>query len=98
MTYMYWKKGYKLYAPNERAMYHNYDQSYKPKQDEDDEDHNQAYYKNSAKGNSVMRETIFGDIEYRRHMDVKWGIDLLGRKSSLKAINAGLDPYYFFNP
>ena len=45
-----------------------------------------------------MRETIFGDIEYRRHMDVKWGIDLLGRKSNTKGVNAGLDHYYFFNP
>ena len=58
MAYIYWKKGYKLYAPNERAMYHNYDQSYKPIKKEEFEKHNPAYYKNSEKGASVMREII----------------------------------------
>ena len=31
-------------------------------------------------------------------MDVKWGVDLLGRQGSQKATEGGLDPYYFWAP
>ena len=30
-------------------------------------------------------------------MNDKWGIDLLGRSVSKKGIDAGLDPYYFWD-
>ena len=43
-----------------------------------------------------MRDLLFGDDEFRRYMDVKWGVDLLGRKGSQRATDAGLDPYYFW--
>ena len=29
-----------------------------------------------------MREMIIGDAEFRKYMDVKWGVDLLGRVGS----------------
>ena len=45
-----------------------------------------------------MRDLIFADEEYRRYMDEKWGVDLLGRKGSERAANGGLDPYYFWYP
>ena len=45
-----------------------------------------------------MRELIIGDADFRHYMNVKWGIDLLGRKGSRKARNAAMDPYYFWSP
>jgi len=29
-----------------------------------------------------MREIIFGDAEYRKYMNDKWGVDLFGREGS----------------
>ena len=29
-----------------------------------------------------MREMIFGDAEYRKYMNEKWGVDLFGREGS----------------
>lgn len=45
-----------------------------------------------------MRELIIGDADFRQYMDLRWGIDLLGRKGSRKATDAAMDSYYFFNP
>ena len=45
-----------------------------------------------------MREMIIGDAEFRRYMDVRWGVDILGRQGSQKATDGGLDPYYFLDP
>ena len=45
-----------------------------------------------------MRDLILGDEEFRRYMDVKWGVDLLGREGSERATDGGLDPYYFWAP
>ena len=30
MAYIYWKKGYTVYAPNETIIWHNYNRSYRP--------------------------------------------------------------------
>jgi len=30
MGYMYWKKGYTMYAPVEQVVYHYYDRSFRP--------------------------------------------------------------------
>ena len=32
MSYMYWKKGYTLYAPNHNVVYHYFDRTYRPLQ------------------------------------------------------------------
>ena len=45
-----------------------------------------------------MREMIIGDAEYRRYLDKRWGVDILGRDKSQKAIDGGLDTYYFWDP
>ena len=45
-----------------------------------------------------MRELIIGDAQFRRYMDVRWGVDLLSRKGSQKATDGALDPYYFWDP
>ena len=37
MSYMYWKKGYTIYAPNEIIIWHNYNSSYRPQFDTDKE-------------------------------------------------------------
>ena len=98
MGYWYWKQGYTIYAPNETIIWHNYDRSYRPQFTADGWDKGEpkfinTYYKNGKR----MREMIFGDEEYRRYMDERWGIDLLGGKGNKKAIDAGLDPYYFWD-
>ena len=82
MAYAYWRAGYTVYAPNETIIWHNYDRSYRPQYGLDKEAHTEdkgrkhveTYYLNGRR----MRELIFGDEEYRRYMDVKWGVDLLG--------------------
>ena len=51
----------------------------------------------SAK-NKRIRETIVGDPEFRQYMDAKWGVNLLSWKTSQRAKDAGLDPYYFWDP
>ena len=45
-----------------------------------------------------MRELIIGDPEFRRYMDKRWGVDLIGREGSQKATDGGLDAYYFWDP
>ena len=45
-----------------------------------------------------MREKVIGDAEFRHYMNVRWGVDLLGRTGSQKSTDGGLDPYYFWNP
>ena len=44
-----------------------------------------------------MRGLIMGDEKFRRYMDVKWGVDLLGRRGSQRATDGGLDSFYFFD-
>ena len=39
---------------------------------------------------------MFGDKEYRKYLDEKWGLDLLGGKGT-KKIYEPIDPFYFFN-
>ena len=102
MAYIYWKKGYTLYAPNDVLIFHNYDRTYRPNFGPDQEamaadkgrDHLDKYRQNGKR----MRETIVGDTEYRRYMDSKWGVDLLGREGNKIATDCGLDPYYFWDP
>ena len=101
MAYAYWRQGYTVYAPNETIIWHNYDRSYRPQygldKEKDAKDkgakHVDTYFKNGRR----MREEIFGDEEYRRYMDSKWGVDLLGQKATKKAVDGGLDPYYFWD-
>ena len=57
-------------------------------------DHLDKYRQNGKR----MREIIVGDTEFRRYMDSKWGIDLLGRIGNQMAYDCGLDPYYFWDP
>ena len=49
-----------------------------------------------------MREMIIGDAEFRHYMDVRWGVDMLGRRGGKEGIqratDGGLDPYYFWDP
>ena len=90
MTYRAWKAGYTLYAPNEQVIWHLWDRSYRHKFYEDvrtfsDEKKKKLAgndkifaYDNKAQGD-IIRKEIFADKEYRRYMDEKWGIDLLGR-------------------
>ena len=40
---------------------------------------------------------MFGDKEFRRYFDQRWGIDLLGNQVREKAFFASLDDYYFFD-
>ena len=103
MSYMYWKKGYTLYAPNEVLIWHNYNRSYRPQFDTDKGKilqhsktarHGDVFFKNSKD----IRHQIFKDAEFREYMDEKWGVDLLGRKVNKKSVDAGLDPYYFWDP
>ena len=35
ISYMYWKKGYTIYAPNEMLIWHNYNRDYRPGFDTD---------------------------------------------------------------
>ena len=41
---------------------------------------------------------IVGDEEFRRYMDKRWGVDLLGWEETQRAKDGGLDPYYFWDP
>ena len=82
MSYMYWKKGYTIYAPSETLIYHNYDRDYRPQFDKDKQEILQwnphlrskdgTYFKNSKS----MRQKIFYDPEFRKYMNEKWGVDL----------------------
>ena len=48
------------------------------------------------KVSSKIRRVIFTDKEYLRYLIEEWGIDLLGRSGTRKAVDAGIDSYYFF--
>ena len=39
---------------------------------------------------------MFGDKEFRRYFNQKWGVDLLSNTAREKAYFAGLDDYYFW--
>ena len=39
---------------------------------------------------------IFGDKEYRRYFDEKWGLDLLGGRGTKKVFDV-FDPFIFFD-
>ena len=43
-----------------------------------------------------MENKIYFDKNYLLHMATKWGINILAKKSSRKALKAGLDSTYFF--
>ena len=45
-----------------------------------------------------MREMIIGDAEFRKYMDVRWGVDLLSRKFSQKGTDGGMDAWYWWDP
>ena len=45
-----------------------------------------------------MREMIIGDAEFRKYMDVRWGVNLLGQSYSQKGTDGALDPWYFWDP
>ena len=45
-----------------------------------------------------MRELIIGDAEFRKYMDVRWGVDLLGQKFSQKGTDAAMDAWYWWDP
>ena len=102
MAYMYWKKGYTLYSPVESVVYHYYDLDYRHNQVKDveaeAEDGGQEFWRKNRNSGKALREMIIGDPEFRRYMDKRWGVDILGREGSQKATDGGLDPYYFWDP
>ena len=83
---MYWKKGYTLYSPHKHVVYHYYDRSFRPLAHVDAEneakDKGASYWESYFANGKRMRELIIGDAEFRKYMDVKWGVDILGRKGS----------------
>ena len=44
-----------------------------------------------------MRNKIYSDREYMRHLQDEWGVDLIGRRGTSKAVSQALDPDYFFH-
>ena len=82
MAYAYWKAGYTLYAPNENIVYHYYDRTIRPLQYVDKEteakDGGKDFWASYVANGKRMREKIIGDAKFRRYMDVRWGVDLLG--------------------
>ena len=67
-------------------VFHYYDRSYRPNQYIDHttqaSDGGKEFWSSYENNGKRMREMIIGDAEFRKYMDVKWGVDLLGRVGS----------------
>ena len=90
-SYLTWKAGYRMYAPNKTVVWHLWDRSYRPLVSDNTQtiaksynmkkkaDTNSKYDYGDSRGQSMqIRRIIYGDKEYRHYLDEKWGLDLLG--------------------
>ena len=102
-----------MYAPNEAVFYHHWFRHYRPTFHKDNNytDSIKIYTKNPKNSKKYIkkkekdaykrqiRRILFGDREYMRRMNKKFGIDFLGKSLSSKRTFNGiaLDPYKFKN-
>ena len=98
MTHAYWTAGYTLYAPSETFLFHGGENSegpdrYSTAEPAVIEDPWNTYEHNGKR----MRDLIIGDGPYIDYMDARWGVDLLGRESSVRSGDAAFDAWYFFD-
>ena len=93
-AYLAWKAGYQLFIPAQQVIYHLWDRSYRPQFGGDvkrlglDKKKKldgviKPYEKGvthfeGIKAGVNIRRIMFGDREFIRYMDERWGLDILG--------------------